>query len=82
MFKKKIDFEEEVKILGRKSNVNLLKTEYKFSSQLKKLDLEIDDVVKSRFKDFDDRRKIIDEYSDREVDISMINSYREKLKRI
>ena len=62
--------------------VNLRKTEYSFDKRLKKLDLEMDTVLNDKIKEFDDSKKLTEEYLQFEKDTSVVDRYREKLKKI
>ena len=80
--KKEIDFEKEVEKLARKSNLNIRKSEYAFENQIRKLDKDIDKIVKDKIKDFDNNKQLTEEYLTMDYTDSTINQYREKLKKI
>ncbi|WP_296878339.1 hypothetical protein [uncultured Methanobrevibacter sp.] len=80
--KKEIDFEKEVEKLARKSNLNIRKSEYAFENQIRKLDKDIDKIVKDKIKDFDNNKQLTEEYLTMDYTNSTINQYREKLKKI
>ena len=82
MSKKKESFEEQVERLARKSNLNIRKSEYSFAKQFKKLDEDIDKIVKEKIKDFDNNKQLTEEYLTIDYTESTINRYREKLKKI
>lgn len=82
MSKKKESFEEQVERLARKSNLNIRKSEYSFEKQFKKLDEDIDKIVKEKIKDFDSNKQLTEEYLTIDYTESTINRYREKLKKI
>ena len=82
MSKKEMDIEEEVKRVARKSNFNIRQSEYSFDKRLKKLDLEIDNILNDKIKTFDDNKKITQDYLNIENDTTVIDRYREKLKKI
>ena len=76
------DLDEEVKIITRKSKINMQKTEYSYQNRLKELDKEIDKVVSDQIKSFDDNRKSTEEFEEIEFKHETINRYREKLRKI
>ena len=80
--KKDFDLDEEVEKLSRKSNINMRKSEYAFENQLRKLDNDIDKIVKEKIKDFDDNKYLTQEYLTMDYSQSTINRYREKLNKI
>ena len=80
--KEEIDIEEEVKRLSRKSNIAMRKSEYAFENQLRKLDKDIDKIVKDKIKDFEDNKYLTEEYLTIDYSNSTINQYKEKLKKI
>lgn len=82
MSKKDIDLDKEIERLARKSNINMRKTEYSFENQLKRLDKDIDKLVKEKIKDFDSNKKITSEYLETDYKQDTIDRYREKLKKI
>ena len=53
MSKKDIDFDEELERLSRKTNINIKRTEFAFEKQIKKLDIEIDEIANQKIKDFE-----------------------------
>lgn len=79
---KEVDFEKEIERLARKSNINIMKTEYAYENQMKKLDSEIDKVMDRKLKQLDDNNELKSEYRNIEFKHDTINRYREKLKKI
>ncbi|MEE1129109.1 MAG: hypothetical protein UHW99_03930 [Methanobrevibacter sp.] len=82
MPKKEENIDEQVEKLARKSNLNMRKSEYAFEKQLKKLDKDIDKIVKEKINDFDNNKQLTKEYLTQDYSQSTINRYREKLKKI
>lgn len=77
-----MDIDKEIEKLARKSNINMRKSEYAFENQLKKLDTEIDNLVKGKIKEFDRNKKLTSEYLEIDYKQDTIDRYREKLKKI
>jgi phage host-nuclease inhibitor protein Gam len=80
--KEEIDIEEEVQRLARKTNVNINKTEYSFSKRIERLDNEMDKILNDKIKEFDDNKKVTQDYLSTEYSFDTIDRYREKLKKI
>jgi phage host-nuclease inhibitor protein Gam len=80
--KEEFDLDAEVERLARKSNIQMKKTEYSYSNQLKKLDKEIDKAINDKIKLFDENKKSTQDYKEIEFKHDTINRYREKLKKI
>ena len=80
--KDKIDFDEELEKIARKTNVNMRKLEYSFENQIKKLDDDIDRIAKQKIKDFDENKELASEYLSIDYSHDSIDRYREKLKKI
>lgn len=80
--KDKIDYDEELEKIAHKTNVNMKKSEFAFESQLKKLDKDIENITKQKIKDFDESKKLTEEYLTIDYRQDTIDRYREKLKRI
>ncbi|WP_405290457.1 hypothetical protein [Methanobrevibacter sp.] len=80
--KEKIDFDEELEKIARKSNLNIRKSEYAFENQLKKLDKDIDNLTNKKIKEFDKNKELTLEYLSTEYKQDSIDRYREKLKKI
>ena len=80
--KEDFDLDKEVEKLSRKSNINMRKSEYAFENRIRKLDNDIDKIVKEKIKDFDDNKYLTEEYLTMDYSQSTINRYREKLKKI
>ena len=78
----KINIEEEVEKLSRKTNVNIKKSEYSFSKQIERLGKEVDRVVSEKIKSFDDNKQLTEDYLSIEYKQDTIDRYREKLKKI
>ena len=76
------DWDKEIERLSRKSKINIRKSEYAFENQIKKLDSDIDRIVKEKIKDFDNIKYLTQEYLTIDYTESTINRYKEKLKKI
>lgn len=76
------DLDKEVERVARKSNIQIKKTEYAYTNQLRKLDKEIDSAINDKINLFDENRQSTQDYEDIEFKHDTINRYREKLKRI
>ena len=61
---------------------DIRKSEYSFENQIRKLDKEIDKIMDSKIKEFDDNKKLTSDYLSIDYSESTINRYREKLKKI
>lgn len=79
---KEVDIEKEIEKLARQSNVNIRKSEFAFDTQLKKLDKEIDKVMKDKLDEFDREKELTSEYLSIDYRNDSIDRYREKLKKI
>ena len=80
--KDEFDLDEEVRRVARKTNIQIQKTEYSYSNQLKRLDKEIDRALDDKIKIFDENQKATKDYRNIEFSHDTINRYREKLKKI
>ncbi|WP_405304228.1 hypothetical protein [Methanobrevibacter sp.] len=82
MSEKEFDIDEEIKKLSRKSTINMRKSEYAFENQIRKLDKDIDDLVKRKIKNFESNKRLMEDYLTIDYSESSIERYREKLKKI
>ena len=82
MSEKEFDLDEEIEKLSRKSNINMRKSEHAFENQIRKLDKDIDNLVKRKIKDFESNKKLKEDYLTIDYSESSIERYREKLKKI
>ena len=82
MSEKEFDIDEEIKKISRKTNINMRKSEYAFENQIRKLDQDIDNIIKEKIKDFDDSKKLMEDYLTTDYTEASIDRYREKLKKI
>ena len=80
--KEEFDVDKELEKISRKSNIDIRKSEYSFENQIRKLDKEIDKIMDSKIKEFDDNKKLTSDYLSINYSESTINRYREKLKKI
>ena len=82
MSKEDVDIDEEIKKLSRKTDIDIRRSEYAFENQIRKLDKDIDNIVKQKIKDFDDNKQVLGDYLTTDYSSSTIDRYREKLKKI
>ena len=82
MSKEDMDIDEEIQKISRKTNIDIKRSEYAFENQIKKLDKDIDSIVKQKLKDFDENKEILGDYLTIDYSSSTIDRYREKLKKI
>ena len=82
MSKEDLDIDEEIKKISRKTDIDIRKSEYAFENQIRKLDKDIDGIVKQKLKDFDDNKQILEDYLTTDYTSSTIDRYREKFKKI
>lgn len=80
--KDEFDLDEEVRRVARKTNIQIQKTEYAYTNQLKRLDKEIDKALNDKIKLFDENKKETQDYLEIEFSHDTIDRYREKLKKI
>ena len=80
--KEKMDIDEEVQKLARKSNINIKKSEYSFSKRIERLDKEIDKILNDKINNFEDYKRATEDYLSVEYSYDTIDRYREKLKKI
>ena len=80
--KKELDIEEEVERLSRRTKTNVIKSEYSFNKQIKRLDNEIDRVLNDKIKQFDDDKDLAQKYMSIEFNHDTIDRYREKLRKM
>ena len=80
--KEEIDIDEEVERLARKTNINIKKSEFSFSKRLERLDNDINQISKEKIKDFEENKKLTQDYLSIEYSHDTIDRYREKLKKI
>ncbi|MBE6496409.1 MAG: hypothetical protein E7Z78_08200 [Methanobrevibacter thaueri] len=80
--KDEIDLDKEIERLARRSNINMRRSENSFDNRLKRLDKEIDKVLNQKIKDFDDNKKVTEDYLHIDYKNDTINRYREKLKKM
>ena len=76
------DVDEELKKISRKSNVAAIKSQRSFENQIKKLDVEIDNVINNKLRQFDVDLKLRSDYLSIDYSDPTVKKIREKLKRI
>lgn len=79
MPKKEIDFEKEVDRVSRKSNINIMRSEYAFNRKIRNLDKEINKLTKQKIKEFDNAKKSTKEFADEEESVPTIEEYKKIL---
>ena len=80
--KEKFDVDEELKKISRKTNVAAIKSQRSFENQIKKLDVEIDNVINNKLRQFDVDLKLRSDYLSIDYSDPTVKKIREKLKRI
>ncbi len=76
------DVDEELKKISRKTNVAAIKSQRSFENQIKKLDVEIDNVINNKLRQFDVDLKLRSDYLSIDYSDPTVKKIREKLKRI
>ena len=69
--KEEFDVDEELKKISRKTNVAAIKSQRSFENQIKKLDVEIDNVINNKLRQFDVDLKLRSDYLS--IDLSLIH---------
>ena len=82
MSKEEFDLDKEIEKIARKTNLNMRKSEYSFENQIKRLDKDIDNLMKDKMKNFDDNKELTSDYLNINYKQDTIDRYREKLKKI
>lgn len=82
MSKEDIDIDAEIERISRKTNINIKRTEFAFEKQIKKLDIEIDEITNQKIKDFEEYKEELENYLTIDYSSLSIDRYREKLKKI
>lgn len=80
--KEEFDVDEELKKISRKTNVAAIKSQRSFENQIKKLDVEIDNVINNKLRQFDVDLKLKSDYLSIDYSDPTVKKIREKLKRI
>lgn len=80
--KEEFDVDEELKKISRKTNVVAIKSQRSFENQIKKLDVEIDNVINNKLRQFDVDLKLRSDYLSIDYSDPTVKKIREKLKRI
>lgn len=80
--KEGFDVDEELKKISRKTNVAAIKSQRSFENQIKKLDVEIDNVINNKLRQFDVDLKLRSDYLSIDYSDPTVKKIREKLKRI
>lgn len=80
--KEEFDVDEELKKISHKTNVTAIKSQRSFENQIKKLDVEIDNVINNKLRQFDVDLKLRSDYLSIDYSDPTVKKIREKLKRI
>ena len=80
--KEEFDVDEELKKISRKTNVAAIKSQRSFENQIKKLDVEIDNVINNKLRQFDVDLKLRSDYLSIDYSDPTVKKIREKLKRM
>ena len=78
----KFDIDEEIEKLSRKTNINMRRTEYAFDNQLRKLEKDIDHIVKDKISNFDENKELSTKYLNIDYSSDSIDKYKKRLKKI
>ena len=79
---KEFDVDEEIEKLSRKTNINMRRTEYAFDNQLRKLEKDIDHIVKDKINNFDENKELSTKYLNIDYSSDSIDKYKKRLKKI
>lgn len=79
---KEFDVDEEIEKLSRKTNINMRRTEYAFDNQLRKLEKDIDHIVKDKISNFDENKELSTKYLNIDYSSDSIDKYKKRLKKI
>ncbi len=79
---KKFDIDEEIEKLSRKTNVNMKRTEYAFDNQIRKLETDIEHIVKDKISNFDENKELSSKYLNIDYSSDSIDRYKKRLKKI
>ncbi len=79
---KEFDVDEEIEKLSRKTNINMRRTEYAFDNQLRKLEKDIDHIVKDKISNFDENKELSTKYLNIDYSSDSIDRYKKRLKKI
>ena len=79
---KEFDVDEEIEKLSRKTNINMRRTEYAFDNQLRKLEKDIDHIVKDKISNFDENKELSTKYLNIDYSSDSIGRYKKRLKKI
>ena len=79
---KEFDVDEEIEKLSRKTNINMRRTEYAFDNQLRKLEKDIDHIVKDKISNFDEIKELSTKYLNIDYSSDSIDKYKKRLKKI
>ena len=79
---KEFDIDEEIEKLSRKTNINMRRTEYAFDNQLRKLEKDIDLIVKDKISNFDENKELSTKYLNIDYSSDSIDKYKKRLKKI
>ena len=82
MSKEEFDLDAEVKKLSRKTDIDVKRTEYAFENQMRKLDKDIDNIVKEKIRDFDNNKQLTSDYLSIDYSSTSVDRYRKRLKKI
>lgn len=73
----KSDFDNKLKRLSRKTDVEIFKQNMGFEAELKKLDKKINDLSKKQIADFDNSKDLLSQY----LDIGSTNDFVERCRK-
>ncbi|MBR0271769.1 MAG: hypothetical protein IJQ68_07260 [Methanobrevibacter sp.] len=82
MSEKDFDVDKEIERLSRKTNVNILRTEKSFDNRISQLEKDIDKVIKSKEKFFDDSKELTSKHATSSYTDNALERYKKKLNKI
>ena len=80
--KDKFDVDEEIAKIGRKTNINIQRSEYAFETQIKNLENDLDNIANNRIETFNEATKLREKYLEIDYKDPAIDRYRAKLNKI
>lgn len=82
MSEEEFDVDKEIKRISRKTDINILRTEKRFENRLNQLDKDIDNLMKSKEKMFDESKDITSKHIMTNYTDSSLERYKKKLNKI
>ncbi len=79
---KKVDVDEELKIMSKSIDIQIIKSENSFDNRLSKLDEEIDKAISSKVKMFDESKDLTSKHIMTNYTDNALERYKRKLNKI